>query len=83
MTYTKIGRQVTVTWQLTGGANVSISVGTSTLSLPFAATDIAWGSYGNNSSSASIGGLQVVGALFYFGTASTLVAGGGTVVFQV
>ena len=82
-TYTKIGRYVIFTWQLTGGANVSISVGTSTLSLPFTATDVAWGSYGNNSSSAFIGGLQVVGSVFYFGTASTLVSGGGTVVFQV
>jgi hypothetical protein len=80
--YTKVGRTVVATWRLTGGANVSIAVG-NRLTLPFASSDIAWGSYGNNSSSAFIGGLQTVGADVYFGTASTVAAAGGTIVFQV
>ena len=81
-TYTKVGRTVVFTWRLTGGANVTIAVG-NTLSLPFSSTDFAWGSYGNNASSAFIGGLEVAGAVMYFGTASTLSVCGGTVVFQV
>jgi len=81
-TYTKVGRTVTATWILTGGANITVSVG-NTLSLPFTSSDVAWGVYGNNSSSAFIGGTQVGGALFYFGTAGTLVAAGGTNVYQV
>jgi hypothetical protein len=80
--YTKVGRTVVATWRLTGGANVSIAVG-NRLTLPFTSSDIAWGSYGNNSSSAFIGGLQTVGADVYFGTASTVAAAGGTIVFQV
>jgi hypothetical protein len=80
--YTKVGRTVVATWRLTGGANVSIAVG-NRLTLPFASSDIAWGSYGNNSSSAFIGGLQTVGADMYFGTASTIAAAGGTIVYQI
>jgi hypothetical protein len=80
--YTRVGRTVTATWQLTGGANVSVAVGNS-LTLPFTASDVAWGVYGNNSSSAFIGGMQVVSTVMYFGTASTIVAAGGTVVYQV
>jgi len=81
-TYTKVGRTVTATWILTGGANITVSVG-NTLSLPFTSIDAAWGVYGNNSSSAFIGGTQAGGALLYFGTAGTLVAAGGTNVYQV
>jgi len=80
-TYTKVGHTVVATWKLTGG-NVTISVGNS-LTLPFTSTDTAWGVYGNNSSSAFIGGTQVAGPDMYFGTLSNLSTAGGTNVYQV
>jgi hypothetical protein len=81
--YTRIGRQVIATWKLAGGANVNVST-SSYLSLPFTSSEIAWGSYGNNSTNAFIGGMATFSASLYFGTAAVgLGSAGGTIVFQV
>lgn len=82
-TYTRVGRQVTATWGLTGGANINVLT-SSHITLPFTAMDIAWGNYGNSGSNIYIGGTAAFGADMYFGTA---IAGAttlsGTISFQV
>lgn len=81
--YTRVGRVVTATWRLTGGANVTITTASS-LTLPFTSLDLAWGSYGHTSINTLIGGLLTGGASVYFGTAAVSVAfASGTVTYQI
>ena len=81
-TYTRFGRSVVVAWKLTGGV-VNITTA-SYLTLPFTASDVAWGVFGNTSTGGFIGGVAAYGIDLYFGTATAgLATLSGSISFQI
>jgi len=83
--YTRIGRQVFISIDMTGG-NISVTAGNSFFNLPFTAARTCWGATGN-SGYASTGGFCLIGAgsktLYLATTASYTGFFGANVVYTI
>jgi hypothetical protein len=80
--YTRIGNQVTVSVVMTGG-NVTINAGTSYVTLPFTASNVTWGVFGQNATTARLGAVATYGNLLYFADAATQSSIGASITFQI
>lgn len=81
-TYTRIGNVVTAHIKQAGG-NITTIAGTSYVTLPFAASQVEWGYFGDSGLTIGSGGCATYGNLLYFATALTASVVTASITFRV
>lgn len=80
--YTRVGNIVTAHIKMTGG-NITTVAASSRVTLPFTASQIEWGSFGNSGTTVLGGGVAAYGSDLYFAAALTASAVTASITFRV